>query len=89
MRNTNSCTLYEGLTGTFPDEAETLAGTHCLARVFKIVPAFLVRTETEQPNWTPQPGQGVVPGPLPADEVVPCERTPRGPARFAPYIEYF
>ena len=78
-----------GVTETFPDEAETLAGIHCLPCVFQIGPAFLGKNETEQPNWTPQPGKGVVPGPLPADEVAPCERTPREHARSPPYNEYF
>ena len=73
MRNTNSCTTCEGVTETFIYEAGTISGIHCLACVFQIVPAFLVGTETEQPNWTPQLEEGVVPGPLPADEVVLCE----------------
>ena len=78
-----------GVTETFPYEAETPAGIHCLACVFQIVPAFLVGTKTEQPNWTPHTREGVVPGPLPADEAVPCERTPHGPARFLTCSEYF
>ena len=62
-----------GVTETFPSEAETLFRLHCLPCVFQIGPAFLGKSETEQPNWTPQPEEGVVPGPLPADEVVPCK----------------
>ena len=89
MRTTNSCTTFKGVTETFPYEAETPAGIHCLAHVFQIAPAFLEGTEPGQSNWTPQPREGVVPGPLPVDEVVPCERTPHGPARFLPCSEYF
>ena len=89
MRTTNSCTTCEGGTETFPYEAETLVGLHCLACVFQIGSAFLGKSETGQPNWTPQPEEGVVSGPLRADGVVPCERTPRDPARFPPCNEYF
>mgnify|MGYP006218611259 CR=1 FL=1 len=55
-----------GVTETFQYGAETPVGVHCLAHVFQIVPAFPEGTATEQTNWTPQPGEGVVPGPLPA-----------------------
>ena len=73
---------------TFLYEAETLAGKHCLQCVFQIGPAFLRKSETGQPDWTPQPEEGVVPGPLTADEVVPCERTPREPVKFPPWDEH-
>ena len=90
MRTTNSCTTCGGgVTETLPYEAETPAGIYCPAHVFQILPAFPERTATEQPNRTPQPEEGVVPGPLPADEVRPYERTPHEPATFPPCTEYF
>ena len=76
------------VTETFPYEAETLNGLHCLPCVFQIGPAFLGKSETGQPNWTPQPEEGIAPGPLPADEVVPCERNPHGPVKFPPCNAY-
>ena len=89
MRATNSCTTCGGVIGTFSCEAETFDGLHCLPCVFPIELAFLGKNEIGQPNWTSQPKEGVAPGPLPADEVAPCERTPREPARFPPCTEYF
>ena len=70
------------MTETFPYGAETLVGPHCLPCVFQIGPAFLGKNETEQQD-------GVMPGPLPADGVVPCERTPHEPVKFPPCNEYF
>ena len=55
------------VTATFPNEAETLAGLHCLPWVFQTGPAFLGKSETGQPNWIPQPEEGVMPGRLPVD----------------------
>ena len=88
MRTTNSCTACEGVTETFPYGAETFDGLHCLPCVFQIEPAFLGKNETEQPVWTPQPEEGVVPGPLPADGAIPCARNPLGPVKISPCNAY-